>query len=317
MQEKIEYPWGHKRPFNDYSSFIRRTFSERVQKLSINAGFTCPNRDGSKGKGGCTYCYNPTFNPDYCKPQINITEQIEKGIKFFAKKYKTQLYFAYFQAYSNTYGDIKLLKRLYSEALAHPKVIGLVIATRPDCLTDEIVDYLTQLSEKYYLIVELGIESTNNETLEKVNRKHTYEDTVNAIETLAANGIKTGGHLILGLPDESKEQMIEHATKISKLPLNNLKLHQLQIQKHTQLGREYEANPHKFKLFEPLEYIELCVDFLEVLSPQIVIERFASESPLDLLLAPRWGGYRNYELVTHIEKTLIKRGAWQGCRLMS
>jgi hypothetical protein len=226
MPEKA-FPWGHDNPINDYSNYIRRKFNGRVQKLSLNAGFTCPNRDGTKGRGGCTFCNNDTFNPGYCKAGLSITEQLDQGISFFAERYPDQYYLAYFQAYTNTYDTLARLKVLYEEALSHPQIKGMVVGTRPDCVPDDLIKYFQKLQEQYYIVVELGIESTNEETLKRVNRGHTFQETKETIERLYNAGIPVGGHLILGLPGETNEMILEHADILSHLPLNYLKLHQL------------------------------------------------------------------------------------------
>ncbi len=307
-----KYPWGHNRPFNDYSSYVKKKFGGRVQKLSLNVGFSCPNRDGTIGKGGCTYCNNTSFNPKYCKPESGIEEQLKKGINFFRKKYSTQKYLAYFQAYTNTHAPLSELIKLYETALLQDGIIGLVIATRPDCVSAELLDYISELSKKYYIIIEYGIESTNDKTLKRINRGHTFAQARDAIIRTAEKGIFCGAHLIMGLPGESRADILKQADIISSLPVNNLKLHQLQINKNTKMAEEFALNPQNFDLFEPMEYVEFCADFLERLRPSIVVERFASESPLELLIAPRWGGYRNYELVVHIEKMLRNRKSRQG-----
>lgn len=311
------YPWGTHRPYNDYSSYFKHKFEQRVQKISIDAGFTCPNRDGTKAWGGCTYCNNDTFNPFYCEPSKSITQQLNEGISFFEAKYKTQKYLAYFQAYSNTYGSLDLLKKLYEEALSHPKVIGLIIGTRPDCVNDNLLEYLSELSKKYFVVIEYGIESTLDRTLELINRQHTHEESVNAILKTAHYGIETGVHMILGLPQESKEEIIHHAKIISQLPITSLKLHQLQIVKGTVLAKQYKKNPESIRLFQADEYIELVIKFLENLNPQIIVERFISESPPELLIAPHWNGLKNFEIVSKIEKQMRKLNTFQGKNYLS
>ena len=306
------YPWGTNRPFNDYSSYFKKKFNERVQKISIDAGFSCPNRDGTKGRGGCTYCNNDTFNPFYCEPSKSVTQQLNEGVAFFEPKYKTQKYIAYFQAYSNTYGSLGLLKSLYEEALSHPKVVGLIVGTRPDCVDDEILDYLASLSKKYFIVVEYGIESTLDRTLELINRCHTHQESVDAIEKTVARKIETGVHMILGLPGESDEEIIAHAKVLSKLPITSLKLHQLQIVKGTVLAKQYAGNQESIRLFQADEYIDLVIKFLENLSPRIIIERFISESPKDLLIAPKWKGLKNFEIVAKIEKRMKEQNTYQG-----
>ena len=286
-------------------------FDQRVQKISVDAGFSCPNRDGSKGVGGCTFCNNDSFNPAYTSPQDSITVQIEKGISFFAPKYNAQYYLAYFQAYSNTYDSMDVLKKRYNEALAHPQVIGLVLGTRPDCVSDELLAYLVLLNRHHHVIVEYGIESTLNTTLKTINRGHDYESGVEAIKKTTEAGINVGAHLILGLPGESREEILQHAAAISALPLNYLKLHQLQLVRGSKMGRDYLKNPGSIKLYEEDEYIELVVDFLELLNPNIVMERFVSQSPKELLVAPKWGS-KNFEFVAKVDKRLKQRDTWQG-----
>jgi hypothetical protein len=295
----------------NYNQVLKSEFSERIQKISINAGFTCPNRDGSKGIGGCTYCNNQTFSPEYCKPTKSIWQQIEKGIRFFHHKYQTQYYLAYFQSYTNTYDSIAKLKSLYEEALSHPQVKGIVIGTRPDCVNDELLDYFAELSKRYYVMIEYGIESTNDKTLELINRGHDYACSELAINETAKRGIRAGAHLILGLPTENREVILNHARLISKLPLTALKLHQLQLVKGTKMAQQFQENPELFHLYTADDYIELIIDFLELLNPKIAIERFVSQSPKELLIAPDWG-LKNFEFTTKIEKRLLQRNSWQG-----
>jgi len=296
----------------NYASFIKFRFGQRVQKISLDIGFSCPNRDGSKGYGGCTYCNNNTFNPDYCGPEKSIKEQLESGISFFSKKYKDQKYLAYFQAYTNTYADISSLKELYEEALSIPNIIGLVIGTRPDCISEELIDYLSLLSKKYYISLEFGVESTLNKTLLKVNRCHTFEDTIQAYELCKNRGIDLGAHLIIGLPGESRQELLEHAKRISELPIQTLKLHHLQIVKNSIMAVQFKRNPDDFDLFTAETYIDLISEFITYLRPDIVIERFISEAPLDLLIAPKWNGLKNFEIVAKIDKNLIEKNLWQG-----
>ncbi len=302
---------GDKR-YNNYSTFIKSRFNQRVQKISLDTGFTCPNRDGSKGTGGCTYCNNNSFNPDYCEPQKSITVQLQEGIDFFSKKYKSQQYLAYFQAYTNTYADFALLKKLFTEAISYPSVIGLVIGTRPDCINEEIVDFLSELSNDYYISLEFGVESTINRTLDLINRCHSYEETQKAYEIVNNKGMHLGAHMIIGLPGESREEILNHATEISKLPIETLKLHQLQIIKNTMMAYQLKQNPEMFNLFSIDEYIDLITDFIAMLRPDIIIERFISESPADLLLAPKWGGLKNFEIVHKIDKKMLEKNLWQG-----
>ncbi|NOR28880.1 MAG: TIGR01212 family radical SAM protein [Lutibacter sp.] len=296
----------------DYSSFIKSIFGERVQKISLDIGFSCPNRDGSKGYGGCTYCNNNTFNPDYCEPTKSIKEQLEQGIFFFGKKYKAQQYLAYFQAYTNTYSDLDSLKKMYEEALNVEGVIGLVIGTRPDCISEEIIDYLSFLSEKNFISLEFGVESTLNRTLENVNRCHTFEETKVTYEKCKNKGFHLGAHLIIGLPGETKEELLNHAIEISKLPIDTLKLHHLQIVKKSVMEVQYKRNPENFNLFTSENYIDFISDFIGNLRPDIIIERFISETPQGLLIAPKWNNLKNFEIVAKIDKKLIEKNTWQG-----
>jgi radical SAM protein (TIGR01212 family) len=306
-----KYFWTHNKRFNDFPTYFKNKFKGRVQKISIDAGFTCPNRDGSKGVGGCNYCNNTTFKPSYCNLDNSVAGQVEKGVAFFGKKYETMRFLAYFQAYSNTYAPIEILKELYEEALKHPKVIGLVIATRPDCLSDDVLDYLQELSKQYYVMVEFGVESVRNDTLKSINRGHTWEESVYAIEATAQRGIHNCAHMILGLPGENRPEIIEQSKIISELPIENLKLHQLQIIKKTKMAKQFTDNPNDFNLFSVEEYIDIAVEYLEYLNPRIIVERFVSSSPDDLLIAPRWG-LKNFEFTAKLEKRLKEKDTWQG-----
>lgn len=295
----------------NYNQVLKTEFSERVQKISINAGFTCPNRDGSKGTGGCTYCNNQTFIPEYCKPTKTVSQQVEEGIAFFHHKYAAQLYLAYFQSYTNTYESLDKLKAIYEEALSYPNVVGIVVGTRPDCVNDELLDYFADLAKKYYVMIEYGIESTQNETLEFINRGHDFACAENAINETAKRGIRTGAHIILGLPKEERETILSHADKLSKLPIDSLKIHQLQLVRGTKMAQQYTEHPEWFHLFTANEYIDLVVDFLEKLNPEIAVERFVSQSPKKLIIAPDWG-LKNFEFTAKIEKRLKERDTWQG-----
>ncbi len=296
----------------DYSSYIKATFGKRVQKIAVDIGFSCPNRDGTKGFGGCTYCNNDTFNPDYCEPTKSITQQLQEGISFFSKKYKTQQYLAYFQAYTNTYADLSSLKKMYEEALNFKGVIGLVIGTRPDCISKEIIDYLDELSKKKIISLEFGVETTNEKTLKNINRCHTFEDTKSTFELCKNKGFELGAHIILGLPSENKSELLNHAVELSKLPIKTLKIHHLQIVKNSVMGVQYKRNPKDFKLFSAENYIDFIAEFISHLRPDIIIERFISEAPKELLIAPNWNGLKNFEIVAKIDKKLIEKNTWQG-----
>ncbi len=297
--------------YNDFGNFLKKHFDGKVQKISVHAGFTCPNRDGNKGYGGCTYCNNQTFSPDYCQREKGITRQIEEGIRFFSRKYPQMKYLAYFQSYTNTYGETDELIRKYEEALSVPDVIGLIIGTRPDCMPETLLDYLESLSKTKFVLVEYGIESTDNRTLEQINRGHTYEETVSAVTRTAQRGILTGGHLILGLPGECRDTLLLHADRLSQLPITTLKLHQLQLIRHTKMASQYDKNPEDFHLYTADEYIDLCIDFIERLRPDMIVERFISQSPKELLIAPDWG-LKNHEFTARLTKRLEMRDSWQG-----
>ena len=286
----------------DYGTWIRRQFPFRVQKIAVDAGFTCPNRDGRVGTGGCTFCNNQTFNPSYCDRRKSVSEQLEEGKQFFARKYPDMKYLAYFQAFSNTYAPLAHLRKLYEEALSVDDVVGLVISTRPDCLPGPLLDYLEELNRRTFLIVEIGIESANNQTLQRINRGHTFECSRDAIERTHARGITTCGHVILGLPGEDREEILRQAPLISSLPLDILKLHQLQIIRGTKLAEEYLEHP--FHLFTPDEYIDLIINYLKRIRKDLVLERFVSQSPPELLIAPQWG-MKNHEFTNLLNNKLM------------
>ncbi len=287
----------------DFGTWLTGQIGFKAQKISINAGFTCPNRDGRVGEGGCTYCNNQTFNPDYCQTDKSIRQQLEEGKQFFGRKYPEMKYLAYFQAYTNTYAELDELKQKYEEALNVDDVVGLVIGTRPDCMPDALLDYLTELNRRTFLIIEYGIESIYDRTLLRINRGHDYVCTQRAIEATAARGIRVGGHIILGLPGESRDEMVHEAEVLSQLPLTTLKLHQLQLIKGTRMADEYAAHPEDFLRFTPNEYADLVVEFIRHSRADLVFERFVSQSPSSLLAQPGWG-LKNYEFVEMVRKRM-------------
>ena len=298
-----------KEVYNSYSQWIRKQFPYRVQKISIDAGFTCPNRDGKVGRGGCIFCDNNTFNPAYCDRKKTITQQLEEGKQFFSRKYPDMKYLAYFQAYSNTYDTLDVLKRKYEEALAVEDVVGLVIGSRPDCMPDDVLDYLEVLNKQTFLIVEYGIESANDETLQRINRGHSFETARQSVERTTGRGILTGAHVILGLPGEDATESIRQAALISSLKLNLLKIHQLQIIRGTYLAEIYEKKP--FHLYSVDEYIKLIASYLQYLRKEIIVERFVSQSPPEMVIAPHWG-MKNYEFTNLLVNYMKKEGVWQG-----
>ena len=290
--------------YKEFGPWLQEQLGTKVQKISVNAGFSCPNRDGTVGYGGCTFCNNQTFNPAYCQPTKSITQQLEEGKRFFARKYPSMKYLAYFQAYTNTYGQLEHLKDLYEEALQVPDVLGLVIGTRPDCMPPALLEYLTELNQRTFLIVEYGIESANEETLLRINRGHSYALSADIIRKTAACGIRVGAHIILGFPWESREELMRQADEIARLPLTTLKLHQLQIIKGTALAEEYLQNP--WPLPTAQEYIDLVLEYISHLPPTLVLERFVSQSPPEYVIAPQWG-LKNYQF-TNLVKEMINKG---------
>lgn len=301
--------------YRDYGSWIREQFPYRVQKISIDAGFTCPNRDGKVGMGGCIFCDNRTFNPAYCEREKSIREQILAGKEFFARKYPDMKYLAYFQAFSNTYADVEHLKRLYEEALDVEDVVGIVIGTRPDCMPDETLDYLDNLNRQTFMIVEYGIESTNDETLKLINRGHTFECSADAIRRTSERNILTGGHIIIGLPGESPEDSLQQAETISCLPLDILKLHQMQVVKGTHLAMMYQGEGAQPYIYNKVgDYIKLVAEYISRLRPDMILERFVSQSPKGMVTAPSWG-IKNHEFTNLLDNYLREHDITQGCSI--
>jgi len=305
------FSWGHQKRYNDLSSYFRSRFGGRIQKISVDAGFTCPNRDGTKGRGGCSYCNNRSFSPSYCGIEGNVWAQVTEGIQFFARKYHAMRYLAFFQSYTNTYAPVDILRKRFTEALMVEGVIGLVIATRPDCIQEEVLDYLSELNSSCFVLLELGIESHRDETLESVNRGHTFADSEKAIRIASERGLMTCAHLILGLPGETRDDWMDQTAIISRLPVNIIKLHQLQIHRDTKMEAVYRKNPGDFNLFSMDNYIEILIDYIERLRPSIIIDRFVSQAPPELIIAPAWD-IKNFEFVAKVEKRLAERGTWQG-----
>lgn len=299
-------------PWIDFSTFLKRYFpNDKVQKISLTAGFTCPTRDGSRGRGGCTYCNVKSFSPAFSIKAKSITEQIKEGMAFFAHKYPKMKYLAYFQSYTNTYDKVDKCIALYEEALATLEVVGIIIGTRPDCMPKGLLSYLKELSSRTFVLVEYGVESTIDRTLERVQRGHSYRDAVEAIHRTAEAGVLVGAHLILGLPGETRDELLSHADRLSELPITTLKIHQLQVLRGTLMAVDYVKHPEDYHFFTEEEYIELCIAFMERLRKDIVIERFVSQSPPEMLLAPRWG-WKNYQFTHSIRAALNKRGIRHG-----
>ena len=307
------YPWGDERRFNSYAAHFRRVFGHRMQKVTINAGFSCPNRDGKISTGGCTFCDNAAFTPSYCDSTKSITQQIDEGIEFHRKRYRTaQQYLAYFQSFSNTYAPLERLRECYDEALAHPDIAGIVVGTRPDCVDEQKLDYFAELSRKKYVTIEYGVESCYDETLRRINRGHDFATAERAIQMTAERGIHCGAHFILGLPGESDEMLIEQVERINALPLTTVKFHQLQLFRGTPLAREWDEHPERFRFWTIEEYLDLFVEILRRLRPDIVVERFAGEAPPRYHHTEGWGLVRNEQLLAMLDKRLEQRGVHQG-----
>lgn len=326
--DNMGFPDGKR--YNSFVGYFKRVYGERLQKIVIDAGFTCPNRDGTVGRGGCTYCDNAAFHPSYSTSGKSLRLQIDEGIEFHKVRYRnTGHYLAYFQSYSNTYSSLERLRRLYVEALSHPSVVGIVIGTRPDCVDAEKLDFLAELAGGRVLadwermlaggcrtapvvIVEYGIESCFDRTLGRINRGHDFAAVRRAAGLTAERGIPMGAHFILGLPGESREMMLEQCGLINELPLLSAKFHQLQIVKGTAMEKEYAACPDDFEHFTLDGYIDFFVDMLERLRPGLFIERFAGEVPPRFVNETPWGLVRNAELLRMLEKRLEERDAFQG-----
>lgn len=295
--------------YKEFGTWLQAELGCKAQKLSVDAGLTCPNRDGTLGRGGCTFCDNRTFNPAYCRQGGSITDQLEAGKRFFSRKYPTMKYLAYFQSYSNSYGTLSHLKELYEEALRVPDVVGLVIGTRPDCMPDALLEYLEELNRRTFLLVEYGVESANEETLVRVNRGHTFAQARECIIRTAQRGIRVGVHMILGFPWETRSELIRQAQLIASLPITTLKLHQLQVIRGTQLAREYELQPWPLPTAE--EYVDLVLEYISHLPSSLVLERFVSQSPPEYVIAPRWG-LKNHEFSALVKKAIQKRSTQLG-----
>ena len=309
--EKYGFPDGKR--YNSFVGYFKRKYGERLQKIVLDAGFTCPNRNGKVGRGGCTYCDNAAFHPSYSTAGKSLHQQMDDGIEFHKVRYRTtEHYLAYFQSFSNTYAPLERLKELYEEALEHPDVVGIVIGTRPDCVDEEKLDYIAELAKKHVVIVEYGIESCYDQTLLRINRGHDFETARKAVEMTARRGIDVGAHFILGLPGETKQMMLDSCELINALPIKSVKFHQLQIVKGTRMEKEYAECPEDFERFSLEEYLDFFTDMLERLRPDLFIERFVGEVPPRFVNETPWGLIRNVELLRLLEKRLEERNTWQG-----
>lgn len=299
--------------YYDYGEFLRSHFDVKVQKIAIDAGFKCPNRDGKRGFGGCIYCNNQSFNPSYCQTHISVREQVERGKAFFARKYPQMKYLAYFQAYTNTYADTDKLVSLYEEALQCDDVLGLIIATRPDCVPDDLLVYLSELAKSRFVMIEYGVETSHDDTLKLINRGHTWAEVVDAATRCHNYGVMCGAHLILGLPGESLDDFIVTAQRVSDLPFSTVKLHQLQVIRGTKLEKMYESGDVDILKWSADEYVDVCLQVLQHLRSDIAVERFVSQSPGELLIYPRWG-LKNYEFSHLLQKRMLEQNIIQGSK---
>ncbi|MCQ2280500.1 MAG: TIGR01212 family radical SAM protein [Bacteroidales bacterium] len=310
------YPWGDERRFNSYKRFLQERFGTRVQKLTLDAGFTCPNRDGSVGVGGCSYCLNDAFNPSYCTPRKSVQQQLEEGMEFHRNRYRrADGYLAYFQAFSNTYAPLEQLKEIYRPAIENPQVKGIVVGTRPDCIDEAKLDFFAELQQKIFVSVEYGVEACNDTTLRRINRGHDFATAQRTIEQTAQRGIHCAAHFIYGLPGETPDQWLNEVDTINKLPINGIKFHQLQIINGTSMQREFIEKPSDFHIFTQDTYVDFIVSLTERLNPKFVIERFAGEVPPRYLFVNHWGLTRYDIVLQKIENRMAELDTWQGKKL--
>lgn len=288
-----------------YGDYLKTFFPDyKIQKISVDAGFSCPNRDGLISTGGCIYCRNDSFSPGYCNPKESVMQQLENGKKFFSRKYPNMKYLAYFQSYTGTYSkDLDFLNSIYKEALNVKDVEGLVIGTRPDCIQDEVVDLLSNLNREKPVFIEIGAESSHNDTLKLINRNHSWEDVEIATERLSKGGLHCGIHLIAGLPGEDKRKILETIKKTVKLPIETIKLHQLQVLKGTTLLSLIESGKLSVPDFSLEDYLNLCVEIIKLIPDDIIIERFLAQAPQDMVVSPSWG-LKNYQFMAKLAQLI-------------
>ncbi len=291
---------------------IKKIFGQRLFKVTVNAGMTCPNVDGSKARGGCTFCQDTSYTGLTFKPGASITNQISDGLDYVKKRHKSPKVFAYFQNGTNTYAPLQTLRTFYDQALTFPEVAGLMIATRPDNLPDDVIDYLAELHQKTYLWIELGLQSHRNDILRKINRAHTAEEFVETTQRLHKHKIRVGAHVILGLPGETPEDSRDKALFLNDLPLSGVKVHNLVVFKNTTLEKQYRQG-----LYQPLtleHYTDQCIDFLEHLRPDLLIQRINAHGPRHETIAPEWS-INKWNALNAIHEAMEKRDSWQGKKL--
>ncbi|MDL2296827.1 TIGR01212 family radical SAM protein [Bacteroidales bacterium OttesenSCG-928-B11] len=306
------------RRYNSYKNFLLKRFGGRIQKLTIDAGFSCPNRDGAISSGGCSFCLNDAFNPSYCTPEKSVVQQLTEGIEFHANRYRrAEGYLAYFQAFSNTYAPLSKLKEVYAPALANPLIKGIVVGTRPDCMDKEKLAYFKSLNENIFVSIEYGVESTEDRTLQRINRGHDFQCAADMIAATAEAGIHTGAHFIFGLPGENPDLWFNNIHKINNLAINSVKFHQLQIIKDRPIEREFYEKRDDFYLFDINNYIDFITEYITYLNPNFIIERFAGEVPPRYLAFSHWGTTRYDVVLQQIEKRLEEKDNFQGKRFSS
>ena len=302
------------RQYHAFGPYMKDLYGQPVYKVNVDAGFTCPNRDGTVASGGCIYCNNDSFRPEACTSAETVRTQIRRGIPYLRSRYGAEKFIVYFQPYTNTYASVEVLEQLYREALDNPGVVGLAIGTRPDCIDAEKIALLEQLAKDHFVLVEYGLQSIYDKTLEFINRGHTYECFLDSLAMTVGRGIRIGAHMILGFPTETREEILNTADELSRLPIEFLKIHQLQVVKNTALADLYAAKP--FPTFGYQEWIELLADFLERLSPHIVLQRLFAAAPDDILIAPIWNKTRS-ELLLDLDAYMQQQGSFQGKKRQS
>ncbi len=295
--------------YNTFGSFLKRTFGTVVYKVNVDAGFTCPNRDGTLGVTGCTYCNNDSFRPSQCRPQQSLREQIRNGIQYLSGRYRAQKFLVYFQPFTNTYAPVEVLEPLYREALSTPDVVGLAIGTRPDCIDEEKIAMIGGFAKDHFMLMEYGLQSVYDKSLEYIRRGHNYASFLDAVNLTVGRGIHIGAHIIVGFPTETRDETLAMADELSGLPVGFLKIHQLQIVRETPLAEEYIRSP--FHTFGYGEYLDFLVDFIVRLSPDIVLQRLFATAPDEILIAPQWGKNRQ-EIINDIQRRFVQRDAVQG-----
>jgi radical SAM protein (TIGR01212 family) len=297
---------------NSYGHYLRRRFGYRVSKVNVDAGFTCPNRDGSKGTGGCIYCNNVSFSPRETQSEIALEEQLKSGIAYHRTRLGSEKFVAYFQKYTNTYAAAGHLAELYQRALAVPDVVGISVGTRPDCLTDEALDLLTEIAKTRYVCLELGLQSADDAILERINRGHSLEDFMAAVRRASGRGFDICAHLIYGFPDEKGEQFVKSAALLDSLQgITSVKLHQLHAVEGTELAAMYRRG--EFIPVSLEQYVTVAADFLELLPARISIQRLYGSSPIEIRVAPQWG-LKNNQMWYAVLNELRRRNSRQGIR---